>query len=169
MTRILGLDPGSIHMGYGVVEASAGRLRHLDHGTLSAPRSWAVARRLAALHAGLEEVLDRHRPDSVAIERVFTARNVASALTLGQARGTALLAVGQRELDLAEYAPGAVKLAVVGHGRASKEQVAQMVGRLLGIGTDGMGRDSSDALAIAICHSHGLERAHLLRRAGRSG
>lgn len=168
MTRILGLDPGSIHMGFGVVEASGGRLRHVDHGTLSAPRSSDLPRRLATLYAGLEEILDRHTPDAVAVESVFTARNVASALTLGQARGALLLAIGQRDLDLAEYAPGAVKLAVVGHGRASKDQVAQMVGRLLGIGTDGMGRDSSDALAIAICHSHGLERARLLKRVERS-
>ena len=169
MTRILGLDPGSIHMGYGVIEASAGRLRHLDHGTISAPRESVLPLRLATIFAGLQEVLERHRPEAVAIERVFSARNVASALTLGHARGAVLLAIGQRQLALAEYSPSEVKLAVVGHGRATKQQVARMVGRLLAIGTDTMGQDASDALAIAICHSHGLDRARLIQRAEGSG
>jgi crossover junction endodeoxyribonuclease RuvC len=167
MSVVLGLDPGSIKLGYGVVESRAGRLQHLAHGTLTAPRSLTLPRRLARLFDQLTAVLDEHPPDAVGLERVFTARNPAAALTLGQARGMILLAMGQRDLEVAEYAPGEVKLAVGGSGRSSKEQVAALVARLLGVKLAEATADSTDALAIAICHAESLSRRRLLERAAR--
>ena len=166
--RILGVDPGSIHLGYAVVESKGGQLRSISHGTISAPRSLPLADRLPILYDGLVEVLDQTQPESAGLERVFTALNPASALTLGQARGVVVLALGQRQVELAEYGPGEVKLAVGGHGRSSKDQVARMVGRLLGLPTEELRSDTTDALAIAICHCHGLDRARLVSRAERN-
>ncbi len=168
MTVVLGLDPGSINLGYGVIEVHGNRLTHRDHGTLSSKRGKALSLRLAELFEGLTEVLDRQAPDAIAIERVFMARNVSSALTLGHARGMILTAVGQRDLELAEYAPSEVKLAVCGHGRGSKDQVEIMVRRLLGLDLQHETSDSSDALAIAVCHAHSLGRQRVLRRVGRA-
>lgn len=161
MSCIVGIDPGSLNLGYGVLHAEGSRLRHLEHGCLRAPKSQPLHRRLALLHVQLTDVLERHAPDEIVIERVFAARNLASALTLGQARGMILLAVGERELALAEYAPAEVKKAVTGSGRASKEQVSAMVGRLLQVTVDPKEHDASDALALAICHAaaRGFERS----------
>lgn len=167
MIRIAGLDPGSLKLGYGVIEASAGRLRHVAYGTLSAPRSQPLHRRLAILYDQLNEMLDEHLPDEVAIEKVFTAKNVSSALTLGQSRGMILLAVGRREVKLAEYAPAEIKKAVTGNGRAEKHQLAAMVGRILQINIASGEFDSTDALSIAICHAAVLQTARSL--AGRMG
>jgi crossover junction endodeoxyribonuclease RuvC len=173
MSLIVGLDPGSQRMGYAVIEADGGKLKHLTHGTLKAPARKPLHERLAFLHARLCEVLEEscrgEGPSSVevALERVFVAKNQASALTLGQARGIILLAVGQRGFGLAEYAPAEIKKAVTGNGRASKAQVANMVGRLLGVEVDGMDSDSTDALAMAICHAATLQTKRSL--AGRLG
>ena len=167
MIRIAGLDPGSLKLGYGVIEASADRLRHVAHGTLSAPPSEPLYRRLALLYDQLNAVLDEHLPGEVAIERVFMARNVSSALTLGQSRGMILLAAGQRELDLAEYTPAEIKKAVTGNGRANKHQVAAMVGRILQMSITEGEFDSTDALSIAICHAAVVQTRRSL--AGRMG
>jgi len=156
VTCIVGIDPGSLRLGYGILRAEGSRLHYLEHGCLKAPRSQPLHRRLALLHEQLCEVLDRHTPTEVAIERVFAARNLASALTLGHARGMILLSVGERELALAEYAPSEIKKAVTGSGRASKEQVSAMVSRLLGVAIDPKEQDASDALAMAICHAAAL-------------
>ena len=161
MSCIVGIDPGSLRLGYGVLHAEGSRLRHIEHGCLKAPKSQPLYRRLALLHEQLVEVLERHAPDEIAIERVFAARNLASALTLGHARGMILLAAGMRDLALAEYAPSEVKKAVTGNGRASKERVSAMVGRLLQVSVDPKEHDASDALALAICHAaaRGFERS----------
>jgi crossover junction endodeoxyribonuclease RuvC len=153
MVRILGLDPGSYHLGYGVVESEGSRLRHVEHGTVDLPRGLALSQRLCRLFEALEQVLDRLPCQQVAVERVFTARNAASALTLGHARGVVLLVVGRRGLPIAEYTPAEVKLAVTGHGRCEKEEVAGMVGRILHIPGHGLPLDAGDALAVAICHA----------------
>lgn len=168
MRTVLGIDPGSLNLGYGVVRVSGSKLEHLAHGCLKAPRSMAVAERLAKLHRELSDILDAHAPDAVAIERVFTARNPKSALTLGQARGAILVAVGERKLPLAEYAPAEVKLAVGGHGSCSKEQLARMAGRIVGVSLDDAGPDASDALAIAICHAQAMGREEWLARSQRA-
>ena len=164
MSVILGLDPGSLKLGYGVIEVSGNRLSHRTHGTIATSSRQALPQRLASLYRELVALVEEHRPDAVALERVFTARNPKSALTLGQARGMILLLVGQYELDLAEYTPGEVKLAVGGHGRSSKGQVAAMVEHLLRVRLDGAGPDSTDALAIAVCHGHGLDRRRMMSR-----
>jgi crossover junction endodeoxyribonuclease RuvC len=164
---VLGIDPGSLNLGYGVVRTEGSKLQHLAHGCLRAPRGMDIARRLAKLHAELVVLLDRFEPDAVAIERVFTAKNPKSALTLGQARGAILVAVGAKKLPLAEYAPAEVKLAVGGHGSCSKEQLARMAERITGISLADASADASDALAIAICHAQAVAREEWLARSQR--
>jgi crossover junction endodeoxyribonuclease RuvC len=138
-----------------VEDAGGARMRHVDHGVLAVGDDGPVEVRLAALHAGLVQALDRHRPDVVAIEEVFHARNARSALVLGQARGVALLAAGQSGVQVRSFAPSIIKQAVTGTGRAEKDQVGRMVCVLLGIAVRER-LDATDALATAIC---GLLRA----------
>jgi len=167
MIRLLGLDPGSRRLGWGVVDVEGSRLHHVEHGTIVAKESLPLAQRLVKIHEGLEEILARLSPASVGLEQVFTGRNPHSALTLGHARGVILLSVGRRELELAEYAPAEIKLAVGGHGRATKLQLARMLERLLGVDLQGSSEDSTDALAVAVCHAHGRKRDALIARARR--
>ena len=167
MIRLLGLDPGSRRLGWGVIESEGSTLRYVAHGTLVAKESQALPARLVTLFEGLEDVFARFAPQSVGLEQVFTGRNPRSALTLGQARGVVMLCVGRHEVDLAEYAPAAIKLAVAGNGRASKAQLAGMVQRLLGVDLAGSSEDSTDALAVAVCHAHGRQRSALVERARR--
>ena len=156
--RVLGIDPGSRYCGFGVVEDVGGtRVRHLAHGVLSLGEHRAIGDRLRDLHEGLERALREHRPEIVAVEDVFHARNARSALVLGQARGVALLAAAQSGAKIRSYAPSVIKQAVTGTGRAEKEQVGRMVAVLLGISVTGR-LDASDALAAAIC---GLLRARM--------
>ena len=131
-------------------DAGGARVRHVDHGILAIGEDGAVEVRLAALHAGLAQALRRHRPDLVAIEDVFHARNSRSVLVLGQARGVALLAAAQAGAQVRSFAPSVIKQAVTGTGRAEKDQVGRMVCVLLGIAVHGR-LDATDALAAAIC------------------
>jgi crossover junction endodeoxyribonuclease RuvC len=139
-----------------VEDASGTRVRYVDHGVLETGEDGPVEARLAALHAGLAAALHRHRPDVVAIEDVYQARNARSAFVLGQARGVALLAATQAGARVRSFAPSVIKKAVTGTGRAEKEQVGRMVCALLGRTVDGR-LDATDALAAAIC---GLLRAN---------
>jgi len=149
--RVLGIDPGSRYCGFGVVEDSGGtRMRHLAHGVLALGEGTPVEERLCLLHKGLARALSEHRPDLVAVEDVFHARNARSALVLGQARGVALLAAAQSGARVRSFSPSVIKQAVTGTGRAEKEQVGRMVAVLLGIVVQGR-FDASDALAAAIC------------------
>ena len=151
--RILGIDPGSRHTGYGIVDCTGPVLRCVVHGRIDVAGA-TLAERLHRIHDGIRALLARFTPDEVAIERVFVNRNVDSALKLGQARGAALAALGPGA-DVFEYAPRAVKLATVGFGGADKAQVAHMVRQLLALGADvALPADASDALAIALCHAH---------------
>lgn len=150
---ILGVDPGSENTGYGIIEKQQGTLAHVASGTIKAGPQLPFARRLEKIYDGLIKVIETYRPEVGAVEEIFFATNVRSAIKLGQVRGVALLALAQRRVECVEYTPLAVKQALVGYGRASKEQVALMVSRLLKV--DGLGGlDSSDALALAICHAH---------------
>jgi len=151
--RVIGLDPGLRRTGWGIVEIDANRLRHLANGVIVPDADAPTAVRLMQLHDGIVEVLRARAPDEAAVEETLANRNPASTLKLGMARGTALLAFALAGLPVCEYLPTAVKKAVVGTGRASKDQVAMMVGRLLP-GCVLAGADSSDALAVAICHAH---------------
>ena len=156
--RILGLDPGSRRTGFGVIEILAGEWRCLDHGRIEVD-GLPLAERLSAIHAGIVVLLDRHQPHEAAVERVFVNRNVDSALKLGQARGAALAALGAR-VELAEYAPRAIKLATVGFGAADKLQVAHMMHTLLK--PEGrLTADAADALAVAVCHAQHRRLAQL--------
>ena len=150
--RILGIDPGLRHMGWGVIEAEGSRLRHIANGVCHSDGE-DLGARLLSLHAQLEAVLADHAPHAAAIEQTFVNKDGAGTLKLGQARGVAMLALAQAGLAIGEYAPNAVKKTVVGVGHADKRQVAHMV-RVQLPGVDLAGPDAADALAIAICHAH---------------
>ncbi|MBI1911645.1 MAG: crossover junction endodeoxyribonuclease RuvC [Deltaproteobacteria bacterium] len=152
--RVLGIDPGSINTGYGVVEkGGAGKLLHIADGTISAGADMPLPERLLKISEGLKEVFNEFKPEAVAIESLFFSKNVRSAIMLGHARGVALLSAASNGLEVFEYAPRAVKQAVVGYGAATKDQVQKMVKALLK--TPAVSKaDAADALAIAICHIH---------------
>jgi crossover junction endodeoxyribonuclease RuvC len=153
--RILGLDPGSRRTGYGVIERRGADWVHVAHGCVTVTSTEdSLSERLRVIFESLRELIAQHCPEEVAIERVFVNRNVDSALKLGQARGAALCAV-PKGLPVFEYAPRAIKLALVGSGAAEKAQVAHMIRTLLGI-QGRIGPDASDALAVAVCHAHSL-------------
>jgi len=150
MMRILGLDPGSIATGYGLVERRGTRVVHITHGTLRPPRGLALPERLAFLYREIARMLDEHRPELAAIERIFAGRSVRAALVLGQARGVALAAIAATGIPISEVSPQQVKLAVTGSGAAEKTQVQGMVRRLLALAA-APPRDAADALAAALC------------------
>ena len=157
---VLGIDPGTADTGYGVVESTGSRLRALDTGVIQTRAGTLPELRLADIHAVIADLLNRHRPDAVAVEALYFGVNVRTAFAVGQARGVVLLAAGQRALPTRSYTPQQVKAAVCGHGRADKGQVANMVGRLLGLGPTPISDHAADALAVAICD---LNRAPLAR------
>ena len=161
--RVLGIDPGLRVMGWGLIAVDGSRLSHIAHGTLSGDGT-TLSARLMALHDGLCRILRTHAPDGAAVEQTFVNRDGAGTLKLGQARGVALLALAQAGLEPGEYAPNAVKKAVVGVGHADKRQVQHMV-RLQLPGCDVTQADAADALAIAICHSHHMQSAGTLAQA----
>lgn len=151
--KILGIDPGSRITGYGVIRKEGNRLIHLDNGAIFTDSAADFPGRLLQIYAGLSDVISRYAPDVVSVEDVFFANNVQSALKLGQARGAAIVAGVNSGLPVHEYTALQVKQAVVGHGRAAKEQVQQMVKILLGLPEIAQA-DASDALAVAICHAN---------------
>jgi crossover junction endodeoxyribonuclease RuvC len=152
--RIFGIDPGSDRTGYGCIDSDGSRPRFVVSGAIVAPAGAAFSDRLLAIHVALGALLLEHRPECVAIEDLFYARNVKSALKLGHARGVAMLAAREAGLPVAAYTPAEVKRAVVGYGRAEKSQVQEMVRLLLGLEMPPAPHDAADALAIAICHLH---------------
>jgi crossover junction endodeoxyribonuclease RuvC len=154
--RILGLDPGSLRTGFGVIDFVGGDLRLVAQGCI-ATSGGALADRLRIIHARVAELIAQHAPQEIAVERVFLSKNADSALKLGQARGAALAAVPQ-SFAVHEYAPRAIKLAVVGVGGAEKAQVAHMVKQLMCLELK-LGADAADALAVAICHAHSRKLA----------
>jgi crossover junction endodeoxyribonuclease RuvC len=156
--RILGVDPGSRRTGFGVIECRGADYVHIAHGCLNVGGA-LMTERLRLIFDGLQALIDEHQPAEVAVERVFVNRNVESALKLGQARGAALCAV-PKGLPVFEYAPRAIKLALVGSGAAEKSQVSHMITTLLRL-SGRVGPDASDALAVAVCHAHS-RRARLL-------
>jgi crossover junction endodeoxyribonuclease RuvC len=152
--RILGLDPGSSRTGFGLIESHAGRLISLGYGVIAPPRNASFLERLPLLASRLETLVRDHRPDVIAAEDVFLARNARVALKLGHVRGIALLPALAAGIPVHEYAPRLIKKSVTGYGGAEKEQVRRMVRLLLGLGTQAPALDASDALAVAICHAH---------------
>lgn len=152
--RVFGIDPGSGRTGYGCVETDGSRHRLVVCGAIAAPAGSGFPAQLQVIHGRLSSLLAECRPDCVAIEGVFHAANARSALKLGQARGVAVLAAVEGGYPVFEYAPAAVKRAVVGYGRAEKRQVQEMVRMLLGLAEVPSPHDAADALALAICHAH---------------
>ncbi|MEM6679522.1 MAG: crossover junction endodeoxyribonuclease RuvC [Pseudomonadota bacterium] len=149
--RVIGFDPGLTRTGWGVVEVHGSRLIHIANGSCTSG-SGALAERLCRLHAAIAAVIAAHAPETAAVEHTFVNKDAAGTLKLGQARAMALLAPAQAGLEVAEYAPNAVKKAVVGVGHAQKDQIGHMVRRLLP-GAVIEGPDAADALAVAICHA----------------
>jgi crossover junction endodeoxyribonuclease RuvC len=151
MPVVLGLDPGTRHFGWGVVERRGTRLIHVAHGIAHTDEKTSIATRLVAIEIALVDVLRAHTPDEASVEALFFAKDASAAAKLGHARGVALLVCARAGVAIFEYAPARVKLAVAGHGRAEKSQVAQMVRVVLGLPTAPKA-DAADALALAIAH-----------------
>ncbi|OIP64543.1 MAG: crossover junction endodeoxyribonuclease RuvC [Nitrospirae bacterium CG_4_9_14_3_um_filter_53_35] len=158
--RILGIDPGSVQTGFGIIEEKDGALVFLDCGVIRTSGTLPISYRLKRLYHGLNRIIESKRPDVVSLENIFIARNVSSAFKLGHARGAAILAAVNYGLEVFDYTPAEVKKAVAGFGRADKEQVQKMVKSLLALPYLPDPYDASDALAIAICHS----QSRMMRR-----
>lgn len=161
--RIIGIDPGLQTTGWGVIEATDNRLKHVADGIVRTTSKAELAQRLMELYDGLARVIRDFAPDEAAVEETFVNRNAVSTLKLGQARGAALLAPAQAGLRVAEYLPNLVKKTVVGAGHAQKEQVGMMIRTLLP-GAVLETPDAADALAVAICHAHHRETADRVQR-----
>lgn len=159
--RVLGLDPGSRLLGYGVLESDRTGWRRLASGAIRLRADDPIPERLAAAFASVREIIHLHRPEHVAVEECFVAHSPRSALVLGQVRGVLLLAAQLEHTALYEFAPRAVKLAAVGNGAASKEQVQAMIPRLLADCQSGLGPDEADALAVAWCCANQLRTVRL--------
>lgn len=162
--RVLGIDPGSTVTGFGIVEKRRGRVRLIEAGCVRTDSRWDMGERLRVIHDGLTEVLARHELDAVAIEAVFKHKSSASALTLGQARGVAILAAAQAGFEAHPYNPMTVKRSIGAHGRADKHAVRKVLTLLLGEEIPGP-LDASDAVAIAVTHCAHAGRAALARNA----
>lgn len=163
--RILGIDPGTAITGYGVLDQTGNRLSPQTVGVIRTPSDMDMPLRLTVIYRELGEIIEKYRPDAIAVEQLFFNKNVRTALSVGQARGVVLLTAAQANLAIAEYTPLQVKMAVVGYGGAEKKQVQEMVKVLLNLETIPRPDDAADALAIAICHAHshsrrGLERGY---------
>ena len=152
---VIGIDPGTATTGYGLVrEDDRGDLITVDYGVISTPANLAIQERLLMLYNQLNDILQHHKPESGAVEKLFFSRNVRTAISVGQGRGVALLAMGAAGLEIGEYTPLEVKQAVVGYGGAEKHQVQEMVRAILNLEDLPQPDDAADALAVAICHLH---------------
>ncbi|MBI5695013.1 MAG: crossover junction endodeoxyribonuclease RuvC [Nitrospirae bacterium] len=152
--RVLGIDPGTVTTGYGVVDEDGGRITFVGAGGVATSAKQAFPERLKKIYEGLQAVIAEHHPDMVAVESLYFAKNVQSALKLGHARGVAVLAAVMNDLPVYEYSPTEIKQAVVGYGAAEKPQVQKMVMTLLKMDAIPAKLDTTDALAAAICHIH---------------
>jgi crossover junction endodeoxyribonuclease RuvC len=162
---VLGIDPGTASLGYGIVERIAGRLREVDHGCLTTSPDTSLPERLLEIHALVDELISLHKPDLLGVERLFFSRNVQTAFAVGQARGVVLLAAAQHGTPVREATPNEVKSAITGYGAADKEQVQRMVQLVLGMSELPRPDDAADALAIATWVAN-TERAGLKTTAG---
>jgi len=165
--RILGIDPGTVTMGYGVIEGGDEELALVDYGVLNSPLRSPIGERLSYLYNGLLEVISRSQPDAVAVEQPFVStRNVKSALAIGRAQAVAILAAANRQIPTYEYTPTQVKQRVADYGASSKEQIQEMVRLQLGLAEAPQPNDAADALAVAICHLREVHVSNLLNRQG---
>ncbi|MBC7224770.1 MAG: crossover junction endodeoxyribonuclease RuvC [Anaerolineae bacterium] len=163
--RVLGIDPGTARVGYGVVEGEGALLRAVTYGVVATPASQALPERLKEIYRAIGALISEVAPDALAAEELFFSRNARTAFAVGQARGVVLLAAAHAAVPVFEYTPLQVKQAVVGYGRAPKEQVQEMVRVLLSLPEVPRPDDAADALAVAICHVHSARMQDLLARA----
>lgn len=155
-TIILGIDPGTVITGYGIIKINDGRSTPLDFGAIRPPKTVNSSEKYLIIFEAIETLIERYQPDAVAVESQFVSKNALSAMKLGMARGMAILASARKNIPIYEYAPTKAKLAVVGKGSASKDQVQRMIQMLLNLPKPPQPHDAADALAIAICHAHTL-------------
>lgn len=156
---ILGIDPGTAIMGYGLIEKKGQNLYPVAYSCWRTPSDMPMAERLKHLYESLEQLVRKYSPDVMAVEELFFNRNTTTALTVGQARGIVLLSAARNNIDVYEYTPLQVKQAVVGYGKADKQQIQYMVRALLALKEIPKPDDTADALAIAICHAHSMGQA----------
>lgn len=164
--RVLGVDPGTAIVGYGLLEFDGVDFRHLEHGTITTESGLALSTRLQLIHRGLGELINRTRPSHAAVEELFFSRNAKTAFAVGHARGVILLTAAEEGLEVFEYTPMQVKQALVGYGGAEKQQVQQMVRMLLALDDIPRPDDAADALAVAVTHCNSY---HLSSLAGQAG
>lgn len=163
--RVLGVDPGTVNMGYGIVEEnSASVLTMIDCGVVSVPQRAPVEQRLCLMYEGLRDLIDKFKPDEVAVEEPFVAGNVRAAMAIGRAQAVAILAATQAKIQVYRYMPTQVKQLVTNYGRSSKEQVQQVVKLQLGVTGLPAASDAADALAVAICHFNQRHLRDILSR-----
>lgn len=152
MSIILGIDPGTVKTGYGLIRVEDGQLQTIDYGVIRPPAKQKLTDRYLIIYEGIDHLIERHEPQILVVETQFVHKNPSSALKLGMARGIAIIAAKKKQMQVFEYAPTRAKLAVVGNGRASKFQVQGMMQRLLNLATLPP-EDAADALALALCHA----------------
>ena len=162
--KILGIDPGTKVMGYGVLDSEDDEIALIDFGALVVPVRSSTGERLSFLYNGLMEIIQRHQPDAVAVEQPFVSKNVRSAMAIGRAQAVALLAAAGRGIPTYEYTPAQVKQSVANYGASSKEQIQEMVRLQLGLSEVPQPNDAADALAVAICHQREMRLSNLLAR-----
>jgi crossover junction endodeoxyribonuclease RuvC len=162
--KILGIDPGTVVMGYGVIESDDDDIALIDFGALVGPERSPIGERLSHLYHELQGIIQRHQPDAVVVEQPFIAKNVRSALAIGRAQAIALLAAADRGIPTCEYSPAQVKQRVANYGASSKEQIQEMVRLQLGLAEVPQPNDAADALAVAICHVREMHLSNLLAR-----
>ena len=156
--RIMGVDPGTVVMGWGVIESDNGKLRLIDYGALKCPTRLATPERLGFLYSRLFEIIREYRPDAVAIEQPFVAENIKTALAIGKAQAVAILAAVNNNIPTSDYTPAKIKQQISNYGTSGKAQMQEMVRLLLGLNVVPEPADAADALAVAICH---VQEVHL--------
>ena len=160
--RVIGIDPGTVVMGYGVIEGEGDDIALVDYGALVSPERSPIGERLSYLYTNLLEIIRRHRPDALAVEQPFVAKNARSALAIGRAQAVAILAAAGEGIPTSEYTPTQVKQRVANYGASSKEQVQEMVRLQLGLAEVPEPNDAADALAVALCHLGEIHMSRLL-------
>jgi crossover junction endodeoxyribonuclease RuvC len=160
--KILGIDPGTLVMGYGIINSDGDEIALIDFGALIGPERSQMGERLSYLYHELLEIIQRHQPDAVAVEQPFISKNVRSAMAIGRAQAIALLAATGRGIPTYEYTPAQIKQRVANYGASSKEQIQEMVRLQLGLSEIPQPNDAADALAVAICHLHEMHLSNFL-------
>ncbi len=164
--KILGIDPGTVVMGYGLIESDGNETALVDYGAIAVPERLTTGERLNYLYKELLKIIRKHKPDTCAVEQPFVAKNVKSAMAIGRAQAIALLAASSQNIPTHEYTPAQVKMRVANYGASSKEQIQEMVRLQLGLEETPQPNDAADALAVALCHVQEMHINELLAKQG---